>query len=73
MTVTVLSASKETRDAVLANGIEHGAAESCDRWRRGWEVRSRCLFDGCSGATVPMSSMLHPLPFLQLCVDCLTL
>jgi hypothetical protein len=29
---------------------------------------------GRSDATVPMSSMLHhSLPFLQLCVDCLTL
>ena len=27
MTVTVLAASKEVRDAVLASGMEHGAAE----------------------------------------------
>ena len=31
MTVTVLSASKEIRDAVVASGMEHGAAESYDR------------------------------------------
>ena len=28
MTVTVLAASKEVRDAVLASGMEHGAAET---------------------------------------------
>jgi uncharacterized protein YndB with AHSA1/START domain len=31
MTVTVLSASKAIRDAVVASGMEHGAAESYDR------------------------------------------
>ena len=31
MTVTVLSPSKEVRDAVLASGMEHGAAESYDK------------------------------------------
>lgn len=31
MTVTVLAASKEVRDAVVASGMEHGAAESYDR------------------------------------------
>jgi uncharacterized protein YndB with AHSA1/START domain len=31
MTVTVLAASKEVRDAVLASGMEHGAAETYDR------------------------------------------
>jgi hypothetical protein len=31
MTVTVLAASKEIRDAVVSSGIEHGAAESYDR------------------------------------------
>ena len=30
-TATVLSPSKEIRDAVLASGMEHGAAESYDR------------------------------------------
>lgn len=31
LTVRVLSPSKEVRDAVLASGMEHGAAESYDR------------------------------------------
>jgi uncharacterized protein YndB with AHSA1/START domain len=31
LTVTVLYASKEVRDAVLQSGMEHGAAESYDR------------------------------------------
>jgi uncharacterized protein YndB with AHSA1/START domain len=31
MTVTVLAASKEIRDAVVASGMEHGAAETYDR------------------------------------------
>jgi uncharacterized protein YndB with AHSA1/START domain len=31
LTVTVLSPSKEIRDAVLQSGMEHGAAESYDR------------------------------------------
>lgn len=31
MTVTVLSPSKEVRDAVLQSGMEHGAAETYDR------------------------------------------
>jgi uncharacterized protein YndB with AHSA1/START domain len=31
MTVTVLAESKEVRDAVLASGMEHGAAETYDR------------------------------------------
>ena len=31
MTVTVLSPSKEVRDAVLKSGMEHGAAETYDR------------------------------------------
>lgn len=31
MTVTVFAGSKEIRDAVLASGMEHGAAESYDR------------------------------------------
>jgi hypothetical protein len=31
MTVTVLAASNEIRDAVLASGMEHGAAETYDR------------------------------------------
>jgi hypothetical protein len=29
--VTVLAASKEIRDAVVASGMEHGAAETYDR------------------------------------------
>jgi hypothetical protein len=40
MTVTVLAASKEIRDAVVASGMEHGAAESYG-WRLCWaEVAS---------------------------------
>ena len=31
MTVTVLAASKEVRDAVLASGMEHGAAKTNER------------------------------------------
>lgn len=31
MTVMVLAASKEIRDAVVASGMEHDAAESYDR------------------------------------------
>jgi hypothetical protein len=31
MTVTILAASKEVRDAVMASAMEHGAAESYDR------------------------------------------
>ena len=31
MTATILSPSKEVRDAVVASGMEHGAAESYDR------------------------------------------
>ena len=31
MTVTVLAESKEVRDAVVASGMEHGAAETYDR------------------------------------------
>jgi hypothetical protein len=31
MTVTGLAASKEIHDAVVASGMEHGAAESYDR------------------------------------------
>jgi uncharacterized protein YndB with AHSA1/START domain len=31
MTLTMLLASKEVRDAIIASGMEHGAAESYDR------------------------------------------
>lgn len=31
MAVTLLPASKEVRDAVVASGMEHGAAETYDR------------------------------------------
>jgi uncharacterized protein YndB with AHSA1/START domain len=31
MTLTMLLASKEVRDAIIATGMEHGAAESYDR------------------------------------------
>ncbi|HVZ28980.1 MAG TPA: SRPBCC family protein [Asticcacaulis sp.] len=31
LTATVLSPNKETRDAVIASGMEHGAAETYDR------------------------------------------
>ena len=31
LVVTSLAASKEIRDAVIASGMEHGAAESYDR------------------------------------------
>jgi len=31
MTATVLAPSKEARDAIIASGMEHGAAESYDR------------------------------------------
>jgi hypothetical protein len=40
--VTVLAASKEISDAVVASGMEHGAAETYDRLSAWWRGKLGC-------------------------------